>query len=138
MSQNIISQVYLGFIEPLIDLLVLANESVGLDADWATALVAASLEEALIKKKLRELDYEPKEREAFHKLVEKLVELLKSEDVRPSVDVLLSDGFRNIRHEIIHDPAQWKPEENEVNEIVRHTIDLAKALWPNLFTSGNE
>jgi hypothetical protein len=132
---NIINQVYLGFIEPLIDLIVLANKSAELDADWATALIAVSLEEALIKKKLRELSYDPKKGEAFHKLVEKLVELLKREDVRPAMDVLLSNGFRNIRHEIIHDPTQWKPEENELNEIIRHTIDLAKALWPDLFIS---
>ncbi|MHA1864805.1 MAG: hypothetical protein ACTSWA_13615 [Candidatus Thorarchaeota archaeon] len=135
---NIINRVYLGFLEPLIDLLNLANHTLQLDADWATALVAVSLEEALVKKKLRELGYEPKKKEGFHKQVEKLVELLKEENIRPSMDVLLTDGFRNIRHEIIHDPERWKPKEEEVNEITRHTIDLAKALWPDLFKIEDE
>ena len=96
------------------------------------------MEEALIKKKLRELEYEPKKGETFHKLGENLVELLKDESVKPSMDLLLSDGFRNIRNEIIHDPQKWKPEENETNEIVRHTIDLAKGLWPDLFKIEEE
>ncbi len=135
---NITNQVYLGFLNPLFDLLNLANHTMKLDADWATALVAVSLEEALVKKKLRELGYEPKKREGFHKQVEKLVELLKDENIRPSMDVLLTDGFRNIRHEIIHDPENWKPKEEEVNEITRHVIDLAKALWPNLFVSESK
>ena len=109
-----------------------------LDADWATALIAVSLEEALVKKKLRELEYEPKKRETFHNQIEKLVELLKDEKIRPSMDILLADGFRNIRNEIIHDPQNWTPEENEVNEIVMHTIDLAKSLLPSLFEQKQE
>ncbi len=135
---NITNQLYLGFLNPLFDLLNLANHTMKLDADWATALIAVSLEEALVKKKLRELEYEPKKRETFHNQIEKLVELLKDEKIRPSMDILLADGFRNIRNEIIHDPQNWTPEENEVNEIVRHTIDLAKSLLPSLFEQKEE
>ena len=135
---NITNQLYLGFLNPLFDLLDLANRTMKLDADWATALVAVSLEEALVKNKLRELKYEPRKRETFHSQVENLVELLKDEDVRPSMDLLLSDGFRNIRNEIIHDPQRWTPKENEVNEIVRHTIDLAKDFWPKLYETKED
>jgi len=135
---NITNQLYLGFLSPLFDLLHLSNLTMKLDADWATALVAVSMEEALVKKKLRELGYEPKKNEKFHQQVKKLVELLKDENIRPSMDVLLADGFRNIRNEIIHDPQKWTPKDNEVNEIVRHTIDLAKGLWPDLFKSEEE
>lgn len=135
---NIINQVYLGFLDPLFDLLNIANLAVGLDADWATALIAVAMDEALVKKKLRELDCNPEKRENFHNQVEKLVELLKKEEIRPDMDVFLTDGFRNVRHEIIHDPVKWKPKEKEVIEIIRHTIDLTKSLWPDLFKTDEE
>ena len=135
---NIINQVYLGFFEPLSDLLILANHAAGLDADWATVLIAVALEEALVKKKLRELGYEPQKKEPFHRLVEKLIELMQREKIRPDMDVFLTDGFRNIRHEVIHDPVKWKPKEKEVIEIIRHTIDLTKSLWPDLFKTDEE
>ena len=45
---NITNQLYLGFLSPLFDLLHLSNLTMKLDADWATALVAVSMEEALV------------------------------------------------------------------------------------------
>lgn len=135
---NITNQTYLGFIEPLIDMIILANQYLGLDADWATSLVAVVIGEALVKKKLRELGFEPNRKDSFHTQAQKLKELLKEEGKRPPMDVLLTEGFRNIRHEVVHDPEKWKPEEEEANEISRHTIDLAKALWPDLLVGEDE
>lgn len=46
--------------------------------------------------------------------------------------LLLSDGFRNVRHEIVHDPETWKATPEQTHECVRHIVALAKFLWPDL------
>jgi hypothetical protein len=128
---NLAYDIILNLLTPLIDVISIANDKLGLGQDWAVSLLAVGLQEALVKSKLREFEFEPTKRETFHKLGVKLREKLEESEERLNMDVLLTDGFRNVRHLIVHDPVKWTPDENEANEIVRHTLNLASVLYPD-------
>ncbi len=125
---NIVHQALLQKLSPFLDILSLSEQTLGLDIEWVCALIAVVLDEALVKEKLRELGFEPKRTDSFHKLMQELVSCIKKENIRPQMDVFLTEGFRNVRHEIVHDPTRWKPSEDEVNTIIHHTMELAKGL----------
>jgi hypothetical protein len=125
--------IMMASIQPLRDILAVANIAVELDYNWAVSLIALVLEEAMVKAKLRELGIKPGDRELFHKLTDKLVKKLEELGKRPTQEVLLTDGYRNVRQKVVHDPVKWKPTENDMHDVVRHACQLAEALWPDKF-----
>ena len=120
-------------IRPLLDIVGLANIALKLDLNWAASLIALVLEEAMVKDRLRAMGIEPRRKDSYHKLTEKLVEKYKEQGVRPITELLLSDGYRNIRHEVVHDPIKWNPSEDDTSEIIRHAVSLARFLYPDSF-----
>ena len=120
-------------IQPLRDVLSIAKIAVNLDYNWAVSLIALVLEEAMVKARLRELRIKHGERELFHKLTEKLMTKLEELGERPTQDVLLTDGYRNVRQKVVHNPLKWQPTENDMHDVVRHAYQLADTLWPDKF-----
>lgn len=127
---NLVYEIILKLLIPLLDLMNLANEILDLNIDWITSLVSVALQESLIRKKLREIGQPPKKNDKFHHLSQKLIDHFESTGEKVALDVLLADGFRNVRHPIVHDPVSWNPSDDEANEIIRHTIKLASVLFP--------
>ena len=123
-------QTYLSSTTPLQDVLALAESTAGLGMDWAVSLIALVLEEAMIRKRLREMGVEPEKNTKFYQLLDTLVKKLEEHNERPTQDILLADGFRDVRDMIAHDPAKWNPKEDEMSDIVRHTLSLMRALQP--------
>lgn len=110
------------------DLRNLANNHLGLDSSWMVSAIALSLEELLIRKKLKELQIEIGEREKFHILCEKLVKALKKKDIRPTCEVLKTKGRREVRNHIFHEGDN--PDEDEAYRLMGEVIKLIQDLWP--------
>lgn len=127
---NLAYSIVFSLLSPLLDLIDLANSLLGLNMDWVTSLVSVAMQESLVKQKLREIGQTPKKNDKFHKLLQSLISHYEESGERLDMDVLLAAGFRELRHFVVHDPVSWNPKENEANEIIRHTISLAKALYP--------
>jgi len=124
--------ILLASMRPLLDILSVADAACKLDLNWAVSLISLVLEEAMVKRKLRETGHEPGANKPFHRLTDSLRDALRAKGEQPSQDLLLSDGFRNVRHEIVHDPEAWKATPEQTHEYVRHVVALAKSLWPDL------
>lgn len=118
-------------LRPFFEVLDMARDRLGIDQNWAIAAFALNLEESLVKKKLLELGVSNNEmEESFHKLLEKTVDLIEmKEGRRLPIDVFLSAGYRKLRNKLDHEGYLWKPTRKETNEIVRHLLRLANALW---------
>jgi len=118
-------------LRPFFEVLNMARDRLGIDENWAIASFALNLEESLVKKKLSELGVSKDEMKgSFHKLLEQTINLIEAKEGRrlPS-DVFLSAGYRKIRNKLDHEGYLWKPTRKESNEIVRHLLRLANALW---------
>lgn len=118
-------------LRPFFEVLDMARERLGIDENWAIATFALNLEESLVKKKLSDLGVSKDEMKGqFHELLEKTISLIEAkEERRLSSEVFLSAGYRKIRNKLDHEGHLWKPTRKETNEIVRHLLRLANALW---------
>lgn len=120
-------------LQPLWDILGLSQSILNLDLNWAVSTLALVAEEGMVREKLREFGIPPGDRRNFHNLLEKLMEEMERQGIRPTHEVLLSDGYRNIRNNVAHDPVKWHPTKKEMHDVSRHAIQLAQALWPDKF-----
>jgi hypothetical protein len=113
-------------LRPLLDVLSLANSTLGLDANWCTSAVALVLEELLIRRKLHENDVQLKDRENYHDLCKKLVSVIEKSETEPGLDILLSKGHREVRNNILH--KGWKPTDEDTERVVAHVFRFSRDL----------
>ena len=113
---------------PLRDLSSIAQSTLNCEINWCFAVIAVSIEQLLVKKKLDEMGIETKPKESFDGLCEKLVPALQDKGMRPGFDVLLTAGHRQIRNRVIHEGLN--PTDEELNTLIDHLARLARDLGP--------
>jgi len=121
----------LAELRPFFEVMDIGRKRLYIDENWATSVLALSLEEALVKKKLLEMGVsKSKLAGKFHTLLRETINLIeKKEKRRLSCEILLSTGYRNIRNKLVHEGHRWKPTKKETSQIVIHLLKLADELW---------
>jgi hypothetical protein len=105
-------------------------DNIGLDLNWATAILALSAQEVAVKKKLDEVGGDYGEKDEFQSLCSALEKAYQKENQAPPLILLsISRSYRHIRAKLVHEGHKYKVSEEEAKSILNNT----KALIDNLF-----
>lgn len=105
-------------------------KEIGLDTNWAKSIIALSMQEIAVKKRLDELEVSYSEYDDFQKVVEKLQKEIDKRNLQsPHILLSVARSYRHIRAKLMHDPQKSGISEDEAIAISNNTIALIKALF---------
>lgn len=120
------SRVTINALQPLFFTVNLAELSLDKNVNWSTSMLALTIEEQFIKKKVKEFGIELDENEDYYTIIKKLATYFEDNNIRQSRELLLADSHRKIRNRVLHE--NWCPSEDETDDIIAHVFKLINFL----------
>jgi len=113
-----------------IDQLIQIGKRVGLDPQWLSGVVALTMQEIIIKKKLEDFGIQIGDEE-FQKYAAKLEAEYKARgEAPPSILLSIIRAYRHIRAQLVHEGHHSKIGEGEAKALVTNTLALLDILYP--------
>jgi hypothetical protein len=120
------NNVFINSLRPQLFTMELAQHALGKDNSWCASMLALTIEEQFVKKKVSEFGISIGENEDYYSILKKLTKYLEENNIRQNRDLFLLDSHRKIRNNVLHE--NWNPTEDEMDDIIAHVLKVINYL----------